>query len=155
MTNSPFNKDENGRAQEIAIDNKEYELQLKKNKLTRMLYAVGGSLSLALALVGFFVPGLPVTPLALLPAALFAQSSPKLYNWLLNNKLLGPRIRNYQRRKGVTRKGKMGIIAFMSGMVLLSAFVVMPEGILRYIILILGVMGGITVWFFVPTAKSE
>jgi len=140
---------------EIAIDKETYELQLKKNKLVRSLYAIGGVISLALAILGIFVPGLPVTPLALLSAALLAKSSPKLYNWLLNNKILGPRIKNYQRRKGVTRKGKVFILIFMTTMVLFSSLIVIPNIPIRYVILSLGFIGAVVVWFFVPTAKDN
>lgn len=129
---------------------------INKNKIKRALFLVGGSLALGLALIGIFVPGLPVTPFALLAAALYAKSSEKLYNWLLNNKILGPRIKNYQRNKGVTRKGKIGILAFMITMVLFSSFVVIRGNMtIRYIILFLGLMGVITVWFIVPTAKDD
>lgn len=142
-------------AREIAIEKETYELQLKKNKLVRSLYASGGVVSLVLAILGIFVPGLPVTPFALLSAALLAKSSPKLYNWLLNNKILGPRIKNYQSRKGVTRKGKVFILIFMTIMVLFSSFIVIPNIPLRYVILSLGFIGSVVVWFFVPTAVDN
>ena len=126
---------------------------MQKNKLIRALYALGGMLSLALAILGIIVPGLPTTPFALLSAWLFAKSSERMYNWLLNNRFLGPRIRNYQRKQGVTRKGKVGIIIFMSSMVTISSIIVgLPLG---YVILALGLIGGIVVWFFVPNAKED
>jgi uncharacterized membrane protein YbaN (DUF454 family) len=129
------------------------KLAIKKNKITRVLYVIGGTLSLVLAILGIVVPGLPVTPLALLSAYLYAKSSEKLYNWLLNNKLLGPKIKSYQRNKGVTRKGKIGIIFFMLLMVLFSSFVVIQNQVIRLVILLLGAVGLIVVWFFVPTAQ--
>jgi hypothetical protein len=136
-----------------AIPEEDLKLAIKKNKITRILYVIGGTLSLALAILGIVVPGLPVTPLALLSAYLYAKSSKKLYNWLLRNKLLGPKIINYQRSKGITRKGKIGIIAFMLGMVLFSSFVVIQHHAIRMLILTLGAIGLIVVWFFVPTAQ--
>lgn len=150
---SPYNS----LVREVAITTTETEAKqaVKKNKIVRVLYAIGGTISLALAILGIFVPGLPVTPLALLSAALYAKSSPKMYNWLLNNKFLGPRIRNYQRRKGVTRKGKVGIILLMSAMVLFSSFVVVRHIPLRIVILSFGFIGSVVVWFFVPTAQDE
>lgn len=139
----------------IAVSEKEVKLEIKKNRITRILYVIGGTVSLALAILGIVVPGLPVTPLALLSAFLYAKSSPKLYNWLLNNKILGPRIKNYQRRKGITRRGKVGVLAFMSIMVLFSSFVVIGPGTLRWVIISLGIVGCIVVVFFVPNAKEE
>jgi len=139
----------------VAIPGDKIKLAIEKNRIRRGLYIAGGTISLALAIVGIVVPGLPVTPLALLSAVLYAKSSEKLYNRLLNNKLLGPRIRNYQRRKGVTRRGKMGVIAFMTLMVLFSSFVVIQYIPLRMVVLSLGVVGLIVVWFFVPTAQDD
>lgn len=139
----------------LTVSEREIELEIKKNRIIRILYVVGGTVSLVLAILGIVVPGLPVTPLALLSAFLYAKSSPKLYNWLINNKILGPRIKNYQRRKGITRKGKVGVLVFMSIMVLFSSFVIMGPGTIRWVILSLGLIGCIVVIFFVPNAKSE
>lgn len=137
------------------ISEKKVKLEIEKNRIGRGLYLTGGILSLALAILGIVVPGLPVTPLALLSAFLFAKSSERLYNWLLNNRILGPRIRNYQRRKGVTRRGKLGIMLFMTVMVLFSSFVVIQIIPIRIVILSMGVIGMVVVWFFVPTALDD
>ena len=131
------------------------EFRLKRSRLTRVLYITGGTLSLALGVLGIVLPGLPTTPFALLSAYLYAKSSQKLYNWLLNNRLLGPRIKNYHRKQGVTKKGKIGVIIFMWVMVCLSSFVIIKMIPLRILILSLGLIGAIVVWFFVPTAKDE
>jgi len=140
----------------VAVPKEKVALEIKKNRIIRALYIVGGTLSLALAILGIVVPGLPTTPFALLSAFLYAKSSRKLYNWLLNNRILGPRIKNYQRRQGVTRKGKVGVIIFMTLMVLFSSFVVIQNNItIRMVILSLGLVGAVTVWFFVPTAKDD
>jgi len=139
----------------VTVPDKKAKLEIEKNRIRRGLYLAGGTLSLALAILGIVLPGLPVTPLALLSAFLFAKSSERLYNWLLNNRVLGPRIKNYQRRKGVTRKGKVGIIAFMTAMVLFSSFVVIHHMPVRILILSLGLIGLIVVWFFVPTAIDD
>ncbi|MDD2930192.1 MAG: YbaN family protein [Fermentimonas sp.] len=139
----------------FTIKDKELKSQIKKNRIVRTLFIIGGTLSLALAILGIIVPGLPTTPFALLSAFLYAKSSSRLYNWLMNNKVLGPRIRSYQKRNGVTKKGKIGIIIFMTSMVLFSSFVVIKDIPLRMVILSLGLVGAIVVWFFVPTAQND
>ena len=140
---------------EIVISEEEVRLELKKNKIVRALYMTGGTISLALGIIGIFVPGLPTTPFVLLSAALYAKSSEKLYNWLLENKFLGPRIKNYQRQKGVTLKGKYRIIALMLSMVLISSLLILKILVLKIIIISAGVIGAIVVRFIVPTAKEE
>ncbi|MCE5178693.1 MAG: YbaN family protein [Porphyromonadaceae bacterium] len=139
----------------VTVSEEKMKLEIKKNKITRILYVIGGTVSLTLAILGIVVPGLPVTPLALLSAFLYAKSSEKLYNWLLNNKILGPKIRNYQKRNGVTRKGKIGIIVFMAIMVLFSSFIVIQNIPIRMAILSFGLIGAMVVWFFVPTALPD
>lgn len=139
----------------LSVSEKEIKLEIKKNIITRVLYIIGGTIAMALAILGVVLPGLPTTPFALLSAFLYAKSSPKLYNWLMKNKILGPVIRNYQRRKGITRGGKLGIVVFMTIMVLFSSFVIIGPGTLRWIIVSLGAIGCIVVVFFVPNAKEE
>lgn len=140
---------------ELSISEEEVRLELKKNRIVRVFYMLGGSISLVLGVIGIFVPGLPTTPFVLLSAALYAKSSEKLYNLLLENKYLGPRIKDYQRQKGVTLKGKYRIIALMLTMVLVSSLLILKVFMLRIIIISAGVIGAIVVRFFVPTAQEE
>lgn len=138
----------------VALSKEKVEVEIKKGRIIRTLYIIGGTISLGLAILGIIVPGLPTTPFALLSAFLYAKSSERLYNWLLNNKILGPRIKNYHKRKGVTKKGKVGVIIFMTIMVLFSSFIVISNVTVRIVILSLGLIGAITVWYFVPTAND-
>ena len=153
--NKNINNSSYPRCKEIVISQEEVRLEMKKNRVIRALYMTGGTLSLVLGIIGLFVPGLPTTPFVLLAAALYAKSSEKLYNWLLNNKYLGPRIKNYQRKKGVTLKGKYRIIALMLTMVLISSFLIIKILVLQIIILSSGLIGAIVVRFIVPTAIDE
>lgn len=130
-------------------------LKIKNSRIIRSLYITVGTISLGLAVLGIFLPGLPCTPFALLSGFFYAKSSKKLYVRLLNNKLLGPRIKSYQRKGGITRKGKKGIILFMTLMVLFSSFLIIQQGVIRILILVAGSVGVIVVWFIVPNAKEE
>lgn len=136
------------------VEDIKLESQINKNRLVRILYIIGGTLSIVLAIIGIVLPGLPTTPFVLLSAFLFAKSSKKLHDWLLSNKVFGPRIKDYNRKKGVTRKGKVSIILFMSLMVTFSAFIVIKYIPIRIAVISLGLIGVIVVWFFVPTAQD-
>ena len=70
--------------------------------IRRLLLRLAGGLSLALGVVGLFLPLLPTTPFLLLAAACFARSSEGLHRWLLDHPRLGPFIRDWE-RGGVIR----------------------------------------------------
>ncbi|MDU1892318.1 MAG: YbaN family protein [Dysgonomonas sp.] len=106
--------------------------------MIKYLYIVLGLISLGLGLLGIITPGLPTTPFILLTAFLFARSSPKLYNKLLNNKLTGRYLRKVN--EGLGLKGMLISIGFMWCMVCFTAFVVF-DGTMRYVMLGLGVVG--------------
>ena len=75
--------------------------------IKKRLLMLAGLLSLALGIIGIFVPGLPTTPFVLLSAACFSRSSKKLYRWLMNNRWFGSAIRNYREHRAVSMKSKV------------------------------------------------
>jgi hypothetical protein len=123
--------------------------------MKKYLYIVSGLLAVGLGALGVVIPGLPTTPFLLLASWLFYRSSPRLQKWLLAS-WLGKYIRSYQRRGGMTATQKAGAVGVMTVMVLLSTFVFIPEGSMaRIIVPIVGVVGVLTVIFFVPNAKRD
>lgn len=62
-----------------------------------------GVISVALGVIGVFVPLLPTTPFLLVAAACFLRSSDRLYQRLITHPMLGPYIRNYRERRAITR----------------------------------------------------
>lgn len=91
----------------FSVNKKEYFCGMKT------LYIALGTLSLALGILGIFLPLLPTTPFLLLTAALYFKSSPRLYNWLLNHKHLGPYIRNFRENKAIPLRAKIISISLM------------------------------------------
>ena len=73
----------------------------------KIIFIISGSIALALGIMGIFMPLLPTTPFLLLAAALFFRSSPRLYEWLLNQKRLGPYIRNFREHKAIPLRAKI------------------------------------------------
>jgi uncharacterized membrane protein YbaN (DUF454 family) len=72
-----------------------------------------GIISLSLGILGIFLPVLPTTPFLLLSAALFARSSQRLYNWLLNHKVLGKYIRGFLEERAIPLHIKIISISVM------------------------------------------
>lgn len=61
-----------------------------------------GILSLIAGFIGAFLPILPTTPFALLAAFCFSKGSDTLHEWLLNTKMFGPLIKDWEEH-GVVR----------------------------------------------------
>ena len=76
------------------------------------LFLVAGFLLVGLATLGIFLPLLPTTPLLLLAAGCFANSSEKWHRWLMGHSLFGPIIRNWHENRCMPRKAK--VIAVVS-----------------------------------------
>jgi uncharacterized protein len=81
--------------------------------IKRIFFLFVGSISLALGVIGIFLPLLPTTPLLLLAVACYLRSSEKLYDWLINHKYLGPFINNWRQGKGIPFKIKVTSIVFL------------------------------------------
>ena len=81
--------------------------------LKKTLYIIIGGLALLLGFIGIFLPVLPTTPFALVAAACFARSSPKMYQWLVHSKYFGEFIEHYETRSGVSKQTKIKAIAFL------------------------------------------
>src|SRR5262245_45209124 len=74
--------------------------------LWRALLIVCGTLSLALGILGIFLPLLPTTVFLLLAAACYARSSERFYHRLINDRWLGAYIRNHREGRGMKRRDK-------------------------------------------------
>lgn len=118
-----------------------FALRAKKLSLRAMktLFIILGSISLALGIIGIFVPLLPTTPFLLLTAALYFKSSPRLYNWLLKQKHLGPYIRNFRENKAIPLRGKILCMVFMWGTMLYCIFFLIPYLWVKIILFLIAV----------------
>nr|WP_272884383.1 YbaN family protein [Stutzerimonas stutzeri] len=98
-----------------------------RNPVVRYLLLGTGWLSVALGVIGIFLPVLPTTPFLLLAAACFVRSSRRFYDWLVMHPRLGPWFRDYLEGNGVPLKGKVySIIAMWLSIALSCWLVPMP-----------------------------
>lgn len=72
----------------------------------RLVWLILGITSLALGMIGVFLPILPTVPFILLSAFFFSKSSERLHNWLLTHPVFGPSIEDWQRNGAITRRVK-------------------------------------------------
>jgi uncharacterized membrane protein YbaN (DUF454 family) len=73
----------------------------------KAVLVAAGSVCLALAVLGVFLPLLPTTPFLLLASACYVRSSERLHGWLMGNRVLGPYIRNFKERRGIPLRGRI------------------------------------------------
>ena len=101
-----------------------------------------GSLSLALGIIGIFLPLVPTTPLLLLAATCYFHGSGSLYRWLMNHPKLGPYIRSFREDKSIPLRAKIVSVTMVWLTLLYCAFFVAEYLWLRLLFIALAV--GIT-----------
>ena len=79
----------------------------------RMLWVIAGLVFTGLGLAGLFLPLMPGTVCLIVAAYCFAQSSPRLHDWLVNHRHLGPLIRDWRESQAISRPAKRAAIAGM------------------------------------------
>ncbi|GAB3734220.1 YbaN family protein [Silanimonas algicola] len=84
------------------------------NDLRRGLWIALAYTALGLGVIGVVLPGLPTTPFILVAAWAAAKSSRRLHQWLLDHRLFGPMVRDWQARGAVSRKAKRMAVLTMS-----------------------------------------
>lgn len=124
-----------------------------RSRLIRSLLWLAGSVALVLGLIGVVVPGLPTTPFVLLAAACYAKASPRLHAWLLNHRLTGPLLRDWQAHRSLTRRTKTIAVVSMLAMVSFSIWSFRHLWIAQVVLLVLGAIGAWVV-LRIPTRKS-
>ncbi len=107
--------------------------------MKKKLYIIAGFISVALGVAGIFLPLLPTTAFLLLAAWLFSKGSPKYRQWLLNHKYLGPHIKNYTEKRGITRKAKLRTIATLWITLTISAVLFWSIWYIPLILLVVGI----------------
>jgi hypothetical protein len=106
--------------------------------LMRPLLITIGTLAVALAVFGMFIPILPTTPFLLLAAACYARSSDRFLHWLLHNRWFGAYIRNYREGRGMPRLTKILTLAALWATLILSGTIAVSAWWLRLLLVAVG-----------------
>ena len=127
--------------------------KLNKYKPIRILWILLGSLSIGMGVIGIFVPGWPTTIFLIIASYFYIRSSRRLYNWLINNRLLGIYIKNYLLGKGMPLKAKLVSLIVMWLFGLLSILMWIPNDLIliQSIVLLLLIIGT----FFILRVKTS
>jgi uncharacterized membrane protein YbaN (DUF454 family) len=84
-----------------------------REKMKKNIWLIGGSVCLALGVLGIFLPILPTTPFLLLAAFCYGHGSQRFYTWLVDRSWVGSYIRNYRSGLGISLKLKAWTILLL------------------------------------------
>ncbi len=121
--------------------------------MMRQLYLCLGYGSLALGVVGIFLPVLPTTPFVLLAVWFFARSNPALAERLYSHPRFGHLLTTWRDQKAIPRRAKiyaLSMLALSYGLILwLSESDVMPY-------ILAAIMGGVALYIATrPSPREE
>jgi uncharacterized membrane protein YbaN (DUF454 family) len=122
-------------------------------KLKRGLLIVAGTISLIIGTIGIVIPVLPTTPFLLIATACYLRGSERLHNWMLNNRVIGDFIKNYNEGKGISTKHKIFTITFLWFTIMISTLFFVSLLYLRIVLIIIAII--VTTHIFtLPTYKK-
>jgi uncharacterized membrane protein YbaN (DUF454 family) len=110
---------------------------VKRYSPKRLLWLTLGLVCLCLGIIGAFLPLLPTTSFLLVAAFSFARSSPRLHKWLMEHKVFGRLIEDWQIHRAISLKAKIVSLVSMIFIVGLSTFFGAPNWVLGTQIIIL------------------
>jgi uncharacterized protein len=123
--------------------------------IRRAIFAALGILSVALGIIGVFVPGLPTTVFVIAASYLFARSSPTLEAWLERNRWLGPSLQRFKETRGMPSRSKaLALVSMWTGLGI-SIHALTAVGVVAQLFaFLLGLVGTATILFYVRTVSD-
>lgn len=118
------------------------------------MWLAGGLVAVGLGALGVIVPGLPSTGFFILAAWCFSKSSPRLEQWVLNLRGIGPMVQNYRAGLGMRRRAKTFAIGSMALTGSLSIVFALDSLASRLVVGIAVLIGIWFVGFHVPTTET-
>lgn len=110
-----------------------------------------GHTCVLLGIIGIFLPLLPTTPFVLLATYLYSKSSKKFHSWLLEHKVFGELIRDWEEHGALNLKTK--IVSCLS-LILLTAYSSIFLDI-SYILKTISIISSLCILTFILTRPSK
>lgn len=122
--------------------------------MKKIILLIIGVITMSLGFVGIFLPVFPTTPFLLVALACFVNSSAKMHRFILENKYLGPYVKDYTSGNGIPMKAKWRAVSLIWITIGFSAIFVLDKWSLR--ILILSIATLVSIYIFTrKTATSS
>ena len=122
----------------------------RKGRWANALWVTFGTISLTLGIIGIFLPLLPTTPFLLLAAACYCRGSEKMHTWLVEHKVFGKYIKDYEEERGIRKRAKITAIVTMWASILLCIWYLdhsnsIPDILLYVQVLLIIILVGVTI----------
>lgn len=91
-------------------------------------------LMVAIGAIGVFLPVLPTTPFMILAAALFARSSPRFEQWLIDHPRYGQPLIDWRREGAIALRAKIVSVSLMAVSYAIVLFLGPPQLWLKLLI---------------------
>ncbi len=122
--------------------------------MKKIILLIIGVITMSLGFIGIFIPVFPTTPFLLVALACFVNSSTKMHRFILENKYLGPYVKDYTSGNGIPLRAKWRAVSLIWITIGFSAIFVLDRWSLR--ILILSIAAGVSIYIFTrKTAESS
>ncbi len=105
----------------------------------KALFFVLGCLCLGMAYIGVALPGVPGIPFILLTAFFYVRSSDKMYRWVLEHRLFGRLIREFQQHKTVPLRFKIFVISQLWISILVAQIWFLEQLWVRILVMVAGI----------------
>jgi uncharacterized membrane protein YbaN (DUF454 family) len=116
-------------SQDCPVDHDAAERTVDKlpDPLRRGVYFGVGATSVALGVIGIFVPLWPTTCFLLLAGWCFARSSPRAERWLHENRLFGKYLRDYRENGIISARVRFGSLSVLWLFIGISAILLLEH----------------------------
>jgi uncharacterized membrane protein YbaN (DUF454 family) len=137
------------------VDQTEPIFEYHESRIPKPVLLGLGWTCVVLGFIGVFIPGMPTTTFLLVSAWCFYRSSERAHTWLLENRLLGPYVRDFLSGKGMPVRSKVIAISIMWLTCGSSAVFFVPVLWAKVLVLSCAVIGTIVVVRVRPRAPAQ
>lgn len=116
----------------------------------KIIYIIGGLISLVLGIIGIILPILPTTPFLLLTLYFFAKGSKRFHRWFIKTKLFKKYLETFVLEKSMNKKRKWQLLLF-TDLIILTTILLMLN---IYVTMILLILNGIKYMYFFTQVKT-
>ncbi|MBT3277006.1 YbaN family protein [Candidatus Thioglobus sp.] len=117
-----------------------------KKTIQKNLFISLGWLFVILAVIGVLIPILPTTPFLILALALFAKSSPKFHQMLIDHPWFGSLLRQWEKNRTVSRRIKIRASVLIALSFSVSIAVLQDNPLLQTMLILIAIICLYYIW---------